>query len=86
MIRWDVSSPRLDVFRFGAKKPVHKKSLFRLKFAIHILPAKPGNFNLKRVLEKGYFIFIKWLCYIYRQLDCHCYNLQIFLSHQFQVG
>ena len=57
----------------------YRKSLFCLKFAMHILPAKPGNFSLKRVLVNGYLI-VKWLCYIYRQFDCHfklcyCYNL-----------
>ena len=67
-----------DVFRFVAKKqPSQKGSLFRLIFGMHILHAKPGNFNLKRVLL--YFI-IKWLCYIYRQPECHfqlcyCYKL-----------
>ena len=40
---------RLDVFRFVAKKQASQKgSLFRLKFAMHIIPGKP---------EKGYVIF-----------------------------
>ena len=42
---------------FVAKK---QASLFCWKFAMHILPAKPWNFILKRVLVNGYFI-VKWL-------------------------
>ena len=41
-----------------------------MKFAIHILPTNPRKFSLKRGLVNGYFI-VKWLCYIYRQLECH---------------
>ena len=45
---------RLDVFRIVAKKQAsqkdggkNRKSLFCLRFAMHILPAKSGNFSLK---------------------------------------
>ena len=51
--------------------------LNRLKFAMHILPAKPGNFSLKQVLVNRYFI-IEWLCYIYKQFDCH-FKLSVLL-------
>ena len=73
---------RLDVFRFVAKKQASQKgSLFRLKFAMHILLAKPSNF------------IVKELCQIYRQSECHfnlcyCYHLNIadvFLTDQFQL-
>ena len=75
---------RLDVFRFVAKKQASQKdSLFCLKFAMKFCrSAKSGNFkSIKRVLVNGYFI-VKYLCYIYRQLDshfklCYCYDLNI---------
>ena len=51
MFEVNVVDFRLDVFRFVAKKqPSQKDSSFRLIFDMHILYAKPGNFNLKRVL------------------------------------
>ena len=51
MFEVNVIDLRLDVFRFVAKKqPSQKGSLFRLIFEMHILHAKSGNFNLKRVL------------------------------------
>ena len=60
MFEVNVVDLRLDVFRFVVKKQAsQKRSLFRLKFAMHILPAKAGNFSLKRVLVNGYFI-VKW--------------------------
>ena len=56
---------RLDVFRFVAKKQASQKgSLFCLKFAMHILPAKPGNFSQIRGLVNGCFI-VKWLYIIF---------------------
>ena len=59
MFEVNVVDIRLDVLRFVAKKHASQKgSLFRLKFAMHILPAKPGNFSLKQVLVNGYFIVI----------------------------
>ena len=73
MFKVTVVDLRLDVFRFVAKKQASQKgSLFRLKFAIHSLPAKPENFSLKLVLVNGYFI-VKWLCYIYRQPECQSF-------------
>ena len=47
---------RFDVFYFVAKKQASQKgSLFCLKFAMHILPAKPRKVSLKRVLISQYF-------------------------------
>ena len=58
MFEVNVVDIRLNVLRFVAKKHASQKgSLFRLKFAMHILPAKLGNFSLKQVLN-GYFIVI----------------------------
>ena len=60
MFEVNVVDLRLDVFRFVAKKQASQKdSFFRLKFAMHILRAKPGNFSLKRGLVNGYFLE-KW--------------------------
>ena len=78
MFEVNVVDLRLDVFRFVAKKQASQKgSLFRLIFEMRILYAKQGNFNLKRVLLNS---ITKWLCYIYRQPECHfklcyCYKL-----------
>ena len=49
MFEVNVVDLRLDVFHFVAKKQASQKgSLFCLKFAMHILFAKPENFGLKR--------------------------------------
>ena len=64
MITWDVCSLfigevvkvfdlRLEIFLFcyeENKKASQKGSLFCLKFAVHILPYKPGNFSLKQAV------------------------------------
>ena len=83
MFEVNVLDLRLDNFRFIVKKQASQKgSLFRLKFAMPILPTKPGHFSLKRGLVNGHFI-VKWL-YIYRQPECYfklCYSSLVLLNH-----
>ena len=55
MFEVNVVDLRLDVLRSVAKKHACRRrkkacSLYFLKFAMHILPAKPRKFSLKRVL------------------------------------
>ena len=60
---------RLDVYRFVVKKfCVAKWQFVLLSICDAYLPAKQGNFTLKRGSVNGYFI-VKWIRYIYKQLD-----------------